>query len=114
LDDLTLVGHSMAGGEVVRTLTRHGADRIARIILIAPTTPKLLQDESHPHGLPHAAFEALWASWQRDYPKWVEDNVAPFLIPETSRAMMNWCADLLQASLPVTLALSRMMVDSDF
>jgi non-heme chloroperoxidase len=33
LSDLTLIAHSMAGGEAVRYLTRHGSQRVARLIL---------------------------------------------------------------------------------
>ena len=113
LTDLTLVGHSMAGAEIVRYLTRHGARRIARIILVAPTTPELLHSVDNPDGLPRAAFEATWGQWRRDYPKWVDDNVAPFFIPETSRPMMQWGATLLQASIPVLLACHRDPVDAD-
>jgi len=114
LNGLTLIAHSMAGGEAVRYLTRRGSTRIARLILIAPTTPMLLQAEDNPNGAPIEAFEALWAQWRRDYPKWVDDNVAPFFVPETSPAMMRWGATLLQTSLPVTLACSRAMVQADF
>ena len=114
LTDLTLIAHSMAGGEAVRYLSRHGSRRVARLILLAPTTPMLLKTHDNPNGLSMEAFEALWAGWRRDYPKWVADNVAPFFIPETSAAMMRWGATLLQTSLPVTLACSRAMVDTDF
>ena len=31
LDGVTLVAHSMSGGEIVRCLTRHGAERVASI-----------------------------------------------------------------------------------
>ncbi len=44
LSELTLIGHSMAGGEAVRYLTRHGKERVARIVLLAPTTPMLPED----------------------------------------------------------------------
>jgi non-heme chloroperoxidase len=111
--NITLVAHSMAGGEVVRYLTRHGSSRVARAVLLAPTTPMLLQTEDNPRGAPRAAFEALWAQWKQDYPKWVADNLAPFFIPETSPAMMRWGATLLQVSVPVALACSRMMVEAD-
>jgi non-heme chloroperoxidase len=114
LTGLTLIAHSMAGGEAVRYLARHGSQRVARLILLAPTTPMLLKAHDNPNGLPMGAFEALWAGWRRDYPKWVDDNVAPFFIPETSPAMMRWGANLLQTSLPVTLACSRAMVQADF
>jgi pimeloyl-ACP methyl ester carboxylesterase len=114
LSGLTLIAHSMAGGEAVRYLTRHGSERIARLIVLAPTTPMLLKAHDNANGLPMEAFEALWAQWRRDYPKWVDDNVAPFFIPETSRAMMRWGVNLLQSSLPIVLACNQAMVQADF
>jgi non-heme chloroperoxidase len=38
LHDITLVAHSMGSGEAVRYLSRHGQDRVARVMLLAPTT----------------------------------------------------------------------------
>ncbi|HEY4927121.1 MAG TPA: alpha/beta hydrolase [Roseiarcus sp.] len=114
LATLTLVTHSMGGGEAVRYLTRHGSERVSRLILLAPTTPMLLKSNDNPGGAPRAGFEALWAQWRRDYPKWVADNIAPFFIPETSPAMMAWGASLLQISIPAALASSRAMVEADF
>ncbi|WP_210254807.1 alpha/beta fold hydrolase [Methylocapsa sp. S129] len=114
LSDVTLIAHSMAGGEAVRYLTRHGSKRVARIVLLGSTTPMLLKTDDNPNGVPLAGFEALWAQWRRDYPKWVADNIAPFFIPETSPAMMRWGATLLQISIPAALACSRAMVEEDF
>jgi non-heme chloroperoxidase len=114
LSGLTLIAHSMAGGEAVRYLTRHGSKRVARLVLLAPTTPMLLKTDDNPNGAPIEGFEALWTQWRRDYPKWIADNVAPFFIPETSPAMMAWGANLLQSSLPIVLACSRAMVQADF
>ena len=114
LSGLTMISHSMAAGEIVRYLTRHGSSRIARAIFLAPMTPMLLQTKSNPNGIPRANFEALWAQWKSDYSKWVEDATAPFFVPETSRAMMRWIGNVLQSPLPVNLACSRMMVEADF
>ncbi len=44
-----LVSHSMGFGEVVRYLARHGADRMARVVLLAPTTPILVSITSPTH-----------------------------------------------------------------
>jgi len=44
-----LVSHSMGSGEVVRYLARHGADRMARVVLLAPTTPILVSITSPTH-----------------------------------------------------------------
>jgi pimeloyl-ACP methyl ester carboxylesterase len=114
LSGLTVIAHSIAGGEAVRYLSRHGMKRVARLVLLAPTTPMLLKSHDHPNGAPREGFEALWAQWKRDYPKWIDDNLAPFFIPETSPAMMRWGVTLLQTSLPVALACSRAMVEADF
>jgi non-heme chloroperoxidase len=114
LSGLTLITHSMAGGEAVRYLSRHGSGRVARLVLLAPTTPMLLKSDDNPNGAPRAGFEAVWAQWKKDYPKWVADNIAPFFIPETSPAMMRWGASLLQISVPAALACSRSMVEEDF
>jgi pimeloyl-ACP methyl ester carboxylesterase len=114
LSDLTLIAHSSAGGEAVRYLSRHGKDRVARMVLLAPTTPMLLRTDDNPNGALESEFEALWAQWKRDYPKWIADNVAPFFIPETSPAMMRWGAGLLQTPVPIALACARAMVEEDF
>jgi non-heme chloroperoxidase len=114
LSGLTLIAHSIAGGEVVRYLTRHGGGRVARIVLLAPMTPMLLEADDNLNGAPRAGFEALWAQWKRDYPKWVADATAPFFIPETSPAMMRGGANLLQIPVPIALACSRAMVEEDF
>jgi pimeloyl-ACP methyl ester carboxylesterase len=74
----------------------------------------LLKAHDNPNGSPMEAFEALWAGWRRDYPKWVDDNVAPFFIPETSPAMMRWGVTLLTTPLSITLACSQAMVHADF
>jgi non-heme chloroperoxidase len=115
LNGLTLVGHSMAGGEIVRYLSRHGESRVTRAILIAPTTPMLRHAEDNEIGVPMTQFEALWARWKEDYSGWVAEATAPFFVPETSPALMRWAANLLQQiPLPVALACSRSLVNEDF
>jgi non-heme chloroperoxidase len=112
---LTLIGHSMAGGEIVRYLSRHGEARIARVVLLAPTTPCLGLTKDNPNGLPQEAFEALRTAWKTDFPKWVADNTAAFFVPETTVAMMQWGASqVLKISLPVALACNRAMAAADF
>ena len=115
LSGVTLITHSMAGGEAVRYLSRHGGARIARLVLLAPMTPMLLKTDDNPGGAPREGFDALWAQWRRDYPKWVADATPPFFIPETSSAMLRWGGNLvMNIPLNVTFACSRAMVEEDF
>jgi pimeloyl-ACP methyl ester carboxylesterase len=115
LQDLTMVGHSMASGEIVRYLTRHGNARVARIVLLAPTTPYLAQTADNPNGMPQSTFEALRATWRKDFPKWVADNTAPFFVPETSPAMMQTlAAQMMHCPVPVAIACSKTLTTTDF
>src|SRR5580692_4386114 len=53
----TVIGHSMAPGEIVRYLSRHGSTRISRIVLLAPTTPFILKTADNPDGVPREVFD---------------------------------------------------------
>ena len=115
LRKLTLVGHSMGAGEIVRYLTRHGSERIKRIVLLAPTTPFLSQAPDNPAGLPAAAFEAMRTAWRADFPGWVAQNAAAFFTPSTSPPLMDWATRMmLEIPLPVALACNRAVTDADF
>jgi non-heme chloroperoxidase len=90
LREVTLVGHSMGCGEIARYLARHGSGRIARIVFIGTATPFPLKTADNPDGLDKALFANLWASWAKDFPKWLADNARPFFLPETSQEMLQW------------------------
>ncbi len=70
LKNVTLVTHSMAGGEAVRYLSRHGSKRVARVALIAATLPFLTKTADNPDGIDPAVFEnARRNVLLRDFPK---------------------------------------------
>ncbi len=115
LESVTLVAHSMAGGEAVRYLSRHGDSHVERVILVAPTTPFLLQTPDNPNGVPESVFAALREGWRRDFPRWVDENTAPFFVPETSPAMRRWVSGLImQMSPQVMIACNESMTTTDF
>ena len=65
--------------------------------------------------MPQAAFDALRASWRKDFPKWVADNTAPFFVPETSPAMMQSLASrMMNFSVPVAIACNKAVTGTDF
>ncbi|HWB27860.1 MAG TPA: alpha/beta hydrolase [Chitinophagaceae bacterium] len=52
LKDVVLVGFSMGGGEVARYLSKYGAGKIAKAVLVASVTPYLLKtDDNHAGGV---------------------------------------------------------------
>jgi non-heme chloroperoxidase len=66
LDDLTLVGHSTGGGEVVRFLSRTGSDHVARLVLVSAVPPMMLSTADNPEGMPLMVFDGLRAGETRD------------------------------------------------
>jgi pimeloyl-ACP methyl ester carboxylesterase len=115
LRNVMLVGHSMGCGEVTRYLSRHGQDRVARIALIAPTTPFLLRTADNPHGVERSVFQAVRAGWQVDYPQWLSANARPFVMPETSEAQIQWVMNMmLQTSLQAVIECNVAVTETDF
>ncbi len=115
LREVTLIGHSMAGGEIVRYLSRHGAGRISRTVLVAPSLPFLLKTPDNPDGVPKEAFDQVRAQLSTDYPKWLADNARPFFVASTSQAMMDWVMRLMTvASLKALLDCNAAFVETDF
>lgn len=115
LSDVTLIGHSLGCGEIVRYLARHGGARVRRAALIATITPYLQKSADNPHGVYESYFEAMRAEWRRDYPGWLAANSKPFFVPETSQALVDWGIALLRnIPLTVALALSHVVAETDF
>ncbi|MET3665337.1 alpha/beta hydrolase [Caulobacter sp. 1776] len=96
LRDVVLVGHSMAGGEIVRYFSRHGGARVSKVLFLAPMSPCPARKADNPTGLPAEMFEQFRTHvLLRDYPRWLEENARPFVTPQTSPEMMDWIRGLM-------------------
>ncbi|MDZ4712384.1 MAG: alpha/beta hydrolase [bacterium] len=73
LDDITLVGFSMGGGEIVRYFSRHGGNKVTKAILISAVTPYMLNTEDNPDGVPQEMFDEMALSMQNDRINFLED-----------------------------------------
>jgi non-heme chloroperoxidase len=78
LRNVTLVGHSTGGGEVVRYIGRHGTKRVAKAVLISAVPPFLLETAAHPEGLPLEVFDSIRAGLARDRAQFYKDLAIPF------------------------------------
>ena len=114
LHDVTIVAHSMGSIEAVNYLARHGAERIARLVLVAPTTPFIVQTEDNPVAVPRAMVEAQNAAIAQDFPKWMGENEAPFFMPDTPEVTRAWIREMMvSVPLPVALACRRTISSAD-
>lgn len=59
LRDVTLVAHSMGGGELARYVGRHGTGRLRSTVLLSAITPLMFQTPGSPGGVPQSVFDDL-------------------------------------------------------
>lgn len=78
LKNVTLVGHSTGGGEVVRYLARHGTTRASKAVLIGAVPPIMVKTAANPEGLPIEVFDGLRASVLKDRSQFYREFAVPF------------------------------------
>src|SRR6202023_3303499 len=78
LKNVTLVGHSTGGGEVVRYIGRHGTKRVSKAVLIGAVPPLMLKTEKNPGGLPQSVFNDIRAGVTADRSQFFKDLTIPF------------------------------------
>lgn len=67
LNDVTLVGFSMGGGEVARYIARHGEQRLHSVVFASAVPPYLLQTPDNPEGpLTQAKADEMRQGLERD------------------------------------------------
>jgi non-heme chloroperoxidase len=89
LKNITMVGHSTGGGEVVRYIARHGSKRVAKVVLIGAVPPILLKTDANPEGLPREVFDGLRASLAKDRSQFYKDFAIPFFGTNRSDAKVS-------------------------
>lgn len=78
LNEVTLVGHSMGGGEVARYIGRHGNKRVGKAVIIGGIPPVMLKSDKNPGGLPLSVFDGIRAGLVADRSQFYMDVSMPF------------------------------------
>jgi pimeloyl-ACP methyl ester carboxylesterase len=82
----------MGCNEIVRYLTRFGSSRVERIALLGPMTPGVTRVAANPDGIDPSLLEQFRSQQLlRDYPLWIEENMAPF-VPGANATTKAWLA----------------------
>jgi non-heme chloroperoxidase len=112
-DTAVIVAHSMGCAEVVRYLTRHGTDRVAKLVMVGTSTPLLAQtdDNDNPDGIPAAIFHQQVTEFLRDRPAWIRAAAPGFIgrhvDVRVSDEVYEWGIGITEAASP--LAASEML-----
>lgn len=68
----TLIGHSIGGGEIARYISRHGSERVAKVILIGSVAPSTA-------GVPKEIFEGIRNALADNRGQFLKDLAGTFL-----------------------------------
>lgn len=103
----------MSAGECVRYVTRHGRQRISRMIMVSPSLPFMLKTADNPDGPNDKDQLIAWrTAWKRNFSEWLGQAVpiafgpdtAPVRIQATIQMMMR-CT--VQAAIETNVALAE-------
>jgi non-heme chloroperoxidase len=78
LKNLTLVAHSMGGGEIARYVGRYGTSRLAKMAFIGAVPPLMVQTDNNPGGLPLSVFDGLRSGLVENRSQFYKDTSVSF------------------------------------
>ncbi len=120
LKDVTLIGFSMGGGEVIRYMSRHAGARVSKVVLISTVVPYMLKTEEHPDGIPEEMFQGFDASIRKDRADFISTFSKMFygvslISHPVSQAQLDRDFTLaMHGSLQATLACMHSFAETDF
>ncbi|WP_309610189.1 alpha/beta hydrolase [Sphingomonas sp.] len=119
-EPVALVGFSMGGGEVARYLTKYGAERVSKAVLISAVVPYMLQTDDNPNGVPQATFDEMTAGMKKDrehfFKGFFKDfyGVGAISSPVSDEVLMNSWRQTMMAGLRPTVAAAQAFATTDF
>jgi non-heme chloroperoxidase len=78
LTNVTLIAHSMGGGEIARYVGRYGTSRLAKMVFIGAVPPLMVETDTNPNGLPLSVFDGLRAGLVRNRSQFYKDTSVAF------------------------------------
>jgi non-heme chloroperoxidase len=72
LNDVTLVGFSMGGGEIARYFGLFGGARVSKVVLVSAVVPYMLKTADNPNGTPLEMFEEFIQKLKEDRPGFLD------------------------------------------
>ena len=120
LEDVTLIGFSMGGGEVAKYFKHYGDAHIAKVILVSSVLPYMLKTDDNPDGVPQAIFDDIAKGIKNDRPAFMENfakvffGVATAKQPVSDAFLANNLTRVMEASPIATLECVNAFASTDF
>ena len=120
LEDVTLAGFSMGGGEIAKYFSHYGDARVSKVILISAVVPYMLKTDDNPYGVPQEQFEKMAEGMQKDRPAFFESfnkdffGVSLINHPVSDAFLQNGLTKVMDASPIATLECAKSFGFTDF
>jgi pimeloyl-ACP methyl ester carboxylesterase len=119
-EPVALVGFSMGGGEVARFLSKQGARRVTRAILIGSVVPYLAKADDNPNGVSAETFAQMADGMKKDrahfFSSFFKDFYGVGLVahPVSDDVVRDSWRQAMMAGLRPTLAAAQAFATTDF
>ena len=120
LNDVTLVGFSMGGGEIARYIGKYGTSRISKVVFISAVTPFMLKTDTNTEGVDKETFDDMVTNIKKDRPAFFVNFGKQFygvsmLSHPVSQPFLDWNQmHCLMASPKATVDCVRSFSETDF
>ena len=99
LQNVTLVGFSMGGGEVARYMSRHQGARVSKVVFVSAVVPFMLKTDDNPSGVEKSTFDDMIENLGKDRFGFLSEFGKKFygqglLSHPVSEGVLNWTAML--------------------
>ena len=120
LNDVTLVGFSMGGGEIAKYFWLYGGARVSKVVLISAVVPYMLQTVNNAEGVPQEIFDTMLKGMMDDRPCFLESFNKDFygqslLSHPVSEAYLNSSLNKAMDASPIaTIECAKSFSSTDF
>lgn len=120
INDVTLVGFSMGGGEIARYFSLYNGARISKVVLISAVVPYMLKTEDNLNGIPQMEFDTMAKKMKEDRPAFMENFGETFFgvslvnHPVSDAFLANNLTKVMDASPIATLECAHSFATTDF
>ena len=120
LENATIVGFSMGGGEVARYMSRHGGRNVSQAVLVSSVVPYMLKTDDNPEGTPQKVFDQIAEGLKQDRPHFYSGFFKDFygvgmMSHPVSDEWLQWSTNMsMMASLKATLDCAVAFATTDF
>jgi len=120
LEDVTLVGFSMGGGEIAKYFSLYGGAKVSKVVLISAVVPYMLKTDDNQDGVPQEAFDEMGEKMTNDRPAFLEAFNKDFfgvslLSHPVSDAFLQQCVNAAMLASPIaTIECAKAFSSTDF